>query len=157
MSRFFGKGQRLYKREKLCSVTAIERLFAARPGRNGAINDQWGKIDASLCYPLRMVWGENPARQGAPVRFLVSVPKKRLKKAVDRVRMRRRIREAYRLERTVYYTENATEDTPGVVVARSTNIDVAFIYVAGEIVDSARVRRAMKRLLAALPNHIAEQ
>ncbi len=140
-----GKGHRLYKREKLCSVTAIERLFAARPPRGGSLADSWGNVSVSLVYPIRMVAGENPDRGGAPVRFLVSVPKKRLRHAVDRVTMRRRIREAYRLERA------AIEDIPD-AAAGAPKHDVAFIYVANEPVDSARVRRAMRKLLAMLGN-----
>lgn len=136
-----GKGHRLYKREKLCSVTAIERLFTARPPRGATLTDSWGKVSVSLVYPIRMVAGDNPGRGGAPVRFLVSVPKKRLRHAVDRVAMRRRIREAYRLERA------AIEDIAETDVPKK---DVAFIYVANELVDFERVRKAMRRLLAAL-------
>ena len=82
----------LYKKEKLCSVVAIEQLF----GRGGADFSR-------LAYPLRAVARNNPRRKSdAPVAFLISVPKKRLRHAVDRVRMRRLIREAYRLQKGAY-------------------------------------------------------
>ena len=113
---------KLPKKTKLCSLTAIDALFASG---NGA-----------LAYPLRAVW--LPSEQPG-VRFLISVPKRRLRHAVDRVAMRRRIREAYRLLRPQ--------------LPESLQLNIAFIYVANARVDSARIHAAMARLLKELqPN-----
>lgn len=120
----------LNKSEKLCSQTAIDALFASRTAAKGA-----------LAYPLRLVAMERttPRRPGAArVQFLISVPKKRLRHAVDRVLMRRRIREAYRLHR------NLIPDEPG------RNLDVAFIYIGSTLTSYARIERAMSRLLSGL-------
>ena len=76
------------KTEKLCSRTAIERLFASG--------------ESSVAYPLRMVTGESSRQAGAPAQFMITVPKKKIRKAVGRVLMRRRIREAYRLNRQLF-------------------------------------------------------
>lgn len=123
---------RLYKKEKLCSKIAIGQLFGS-PGADFA----------QLAYPLRVVARVNPHRRSdAPVAFLISIPKKRLRHAVDRVLMRRRIREAYRLERDAHAFE------PG------TRIDMAFIYVADRTMDYPVVARAVKRLLEALTAYI---
>lgn len=120
----------LCKKEKLCSVVAIEQLF----GRSGA-------HFSSLFYPLRIVARNNERRSSdAPVAFLISVPKKRLRHAVDRATMRRRVREAYRLVRHRY------------PVDPTLRLDVAFIYVADGLRDYAAVERAMCRLLGALAN-----
>ena len=135
-----GKGLRLYKNEKLCSVTAIDRLFAARLKKDETVTDAWGEVGVSLCYPLRVVFGVNPRRGGAPLQFLISVPKKRLRHAVDRVKMRRRIREAYRQVRGAI--ENISEN--------GVKLDVAFIYVADGMVDYNKVLNAMQRLLPRL-------
>lgn len=118
----------LYKKEKLCSALAIEQLFGAR-----------GADFARLAYPLRLVARRNPRRSSdAPVAFLISVPKKRLRHAVDRVLMRRRIREAYRLNHRNYALEEGIR------------LDAAFIYVADKLVSYHKVERSMQRLLAAL-------
>ena len=111
--------QKLPKQTKLCSLTAIDALFASGKG--------------ALAYPLRML----SAPSAVPgMRFFVSVPKKRLRHAVDRVLMRRRIREAYRLNRA---------DIPD-----GLDINIAFVYVANGLEPYSRVEAAMKKLLPSL-------
>jgi ribonuclease P protein component len=120
------QGYRLYKKEKLCSVIAIGQLF------DGSGAD----CHSALAYPLRMVWRENPRRSSdATIQFLISVPKKKLRHAVDRVQMRRRVREAFRLNRHSHPLES------------DRRVDVAFIYVAKTLEPYARVESAMHRLL----------
>lgn len=117
------KGLRLYKIEKLCSETAIGRLFARSDSR----------VRGSLSYPLRLAWRVDDQREVKVPRFLVSVPKKRIRHAVDRVTMRRRIREAYRLNRDI--------------LPRELPVDLAFIYVADTLLPYAKVESSVRRLL----------
>ena len=124
------KGNRLYKREKLCATTDIDALFAA--GRR-SVASSGDHIFSALAYPWRAVWKENPRRSADNARFLVSVPKKRLRHAVDRVLMRRRCREAYRLNRP-----------DGALAAP---VDIAFIYIADKTSSYARTERSLRRLL----------
>lgn len=51
-------------------------------------------------YPLRAVWkvGQDIEKMGA-LQVAVSVPKKKFRRAVDRNRLRRQVRESYRLRR----------------------------------------------------------
>lgn len=127
------KGLRLYKKEKLCNPAAVAQLFARSAGSHSA-----------LAYPLRAVWRSNPSRKSdAPVAFVVSVPKKRLRHAVDRVAMRRKVREAYRLCR------------PRFPLPDGTRIDLAFIYVADKLRDYAAVSKAMDSLMAAVCRSLA--
>ncbi len=114
---------RLYKREKLCSLTAIELLFAKKESQSAS------------AYPLRAVWRVNERRSGQTAQFFISIPKKRLKRAVDRVKMRRRTREAYRLGRHML---QLPENTP---------VDIAFIYLANDLQPYASIERAMVKLL----------
>ncbi|ADX67738.1 ribonuclease P protein component [Weeksella virosa] len=78
MSATFGKD------EKLKSRKAIERLFT--DSRSYSV------------YPLRIVYRVSEQEKN---QFAVSVSKKRFKLAVDRNKMKRRIREAYRLNKTL--------------------------------------------------------
>ncbi len=123
-------GLRLYKKEKLCGVTTIESLFAS----------SW-KRDSGVCshfaFPWKVVWRFNPDRKGHCARFLISVPKKKLKRAVDRVLMRRRGREAYRLNRDLFPSENC-------------GADVLFIYIADRPLPYEVSAKSVKRILRQL-------
>lgn len=125
----FGLG----KKEKLCSVVAIEQLFGAG-----------GAEFTALAYPLRIVARRNARRSSdAQVAFLISIPKKRLRHAVERVLMRRRVRESYRLLRNSH------------PLAEGERVDAAFVYVADRVKSYRSVARAMERLLRALQKHYA--
>lgn len=117
--------KRLYKKQKLCSTVAIGLLFGSAPGTH-----------RTLTYPLRAVWRENPGRRcDAPVQMLISIPKKRLRHAVDRVKMRRRVREAFRLNHQSFpFPEGA-------------RIDLAFIYVGSNLEPYTAVEQAVRRIL----------
>ncbi|MBD5198296.1 MAG: hypothetical protein HDS86_03955 [Bacteroidales bacterium] len=121
------KTHSLPKPTKLCSTSAIDRLFSRRRGE---------EINSALAYPLRVVWAPAASRHDGQrgIKFVISVPKKRLRHAVDRVTMRRRIRESYRLGR-----RDHLEGCP--------DVDVIFVYVADRLTDSKRVKGAMERLL----------
>lgn len=116
---------RLYKSEKLCSVTSINTLF-----------DRHAANFTHPAFPIRVFWRVNPERTtGAPLQFLISVPKKRLRHAVDRVTMRRRIREAFRLHHQEFS------------MPEGVRIDVAFVYVDSKLHSYRRVEQSMLRLL----------
>ena len=129
------KTLRLYKREKLCSLTAIERLFV--PG------NATGTV---MAYPWRAVWcvRKDGDRRPQVTQFVISVPKRRLRHAVDRVRMRRLMREAYRLNR-----EYAGEDTPPV--------DIAFIYVAPKLTDYKSAEHSVRKILTRINRYFSPQ
>ena len=122
---------RLYKKEKLCSVTAINSLFDIR---QRGVTPQQGALTA---YPLRMVWNANQNRtKPSGIQFLISIPKKKIRHAVNRVAMRRRVREAYRLNR---HLVTLPQSIPA--------LDIAFIYVSDQISNSARIHASMVKLL----------
>lgn len=121
-------GLRLYKSEKLCSKIEIEKLYA----RGTSI----------IAYPLRAVWLAVPCDGGGnnrPVaaRFLISIPKKRIRHAVDRVLLRRRTREAYRLNRHLL---------EGVLQEGKTLL-IGFNWLANHECDYTTIERSMHELL----------
>lgn len=122
---------RLYKKEKLCSVTAINSLFDIR---QRGVTPQQGAL---IAYPLRMVWNANQNRtKPSGIQFLISIPKKKIRHAVNRVAMRRRVREAYRLNR---HLVTLPQSIPA--------LDIAFIYVSDQTSNSARIHASMVKLL----------
>ncbi len=127
--------KRLYKKQKLCSRVAIDMLFASSPGTHRA-----------LAFPLRAVWRDNPGRRSdAPVQMLISIPKKRLRHAVDRVKMRRRVREAFRLNH---------QDFP---MPQGARIDMVFVYVSSSLESYDVAEHAMRRLLEKAAASIAAE
>jgi ribonuclease P protein component len=57
----------------------------------------------SLSHPVKMVWLETPVNLQYPVQAMFIVPKRQFKKAHDRNRLKRRMREAYRLHKSPMY------------------------------------------------------
>ncbi len=97
---------------------------------------QADEAKSAMAYPLRAVWRTNSKRDnGSDIQFLISIPKKRLRHAVDRVKMRRRVREAYRL------------NLPDFDMPEGDKTDLALIYVANELKDYKTVEKAICRLL----------
>ena len=74
------------------------------------------------------------------VKFLVNVPKKKLRHAVDRVAMRRRVREAYRLNKHILY--DSLSSIPDNLV-----IEIAFVYMSDKKKDFSAVQSRMINIL----------
>ncbi|MBR5087451.1 MAG: ribonuclease P protein component [Muribaculaceae bacterium] len=129
-------GQRLYKSEKLCSKIEIEKLYA-----------QGSSI---IAYPLRAVWLAVPCnedRHPVAARFLISIPKKRIRHAVDRVLLRRRTREAYRLNRSLL---------DGVVQEGKTVL-IGFNWLANHEYNYVTIERSMQELLDKISSAIIQE
>lgn len=109
----------LSKKERICSVGAIEVLL------------RQGKYAAS--GPLRccFVKREQPL-EGDINRIMLSVSKKYFKRAVKRNLMKRRIREAYRLQKELLPADN---------------IDLMFIYSSKELSDFQTISESVRQLL----------
>lgn len=78
------------KEERIVSNLLIETLF------------EKSNSQSLTAYPLKAVFLKTDQREGcAPVQLLISVPKKRFKHAVDRNRVKRQVREAYRRNKSL--------------------------------------------------------
>ena len=88
-----------------------------------------------LSYPLRIVWkifGALPSESSAQAGF--SVPKKLFKRAVDRNRMKRLMRESYRHHKAELYDQlNQSEN----------RIALMMIYIAKEELPLSRIEPAV--------------
>lgn len=80
------------KRERLVSQRLIDMLFGQSASHSLA------------AFPLRAVWHlRERCDDDEPIQMLVSVPKKRFHHAVDRNRVKRQVREAYRQHKQLLY------------------------------------------------------
>jgi len=112
------------KSQHLCGEKRITRLFTE------------GK--AFIAYPLRVIYLVEPKKDAEPASVMVSVPKKRFKRAVKRNRLKRLMREAYRLNKHSLI-EKLNE--------REMQIHVAFNYVSDEELDFETIDKKMKLAL----------
>lgn len=92
-------------------------------------------------YPIKMIYLTNIDKQSA-VKALFSVPKKNFKKAVDRNTLKRRIKEAYRIN-------NQRQSKTG-------ELQLAFIYVSKEKLEYKVIQLALQDLINQL-NEIINQ
>ena len=94
-----------HKSERLCSKRIIDALFT-------------GGSKSMSAFPLRVVFMPVPVEAPAPlVSILVSVSKRRFKRAVKRNRVKRQIREAYRKQKHILTSVLPTSSGQGLVVA----------------------------------------
>lgn len=114
------------KNDRLCSKTVIDELFRSGTGFKE--------------YPIRIV--QLPiAENDTPAKLLISVPKKRFKKAISRNLIKRLIREAYRLHRTELMEKWRSE---GKYFA------LAFVYIGTDIPTFHDLNEAMQRIVEKL-------
>ena len=113
------------KAERLCSKKAIGALFD-------------GSAKAFTAFPLRAVFRLADNDAGVPVSVLVSVSKKRFKRAVKRNRVKRQIREAYRKNK---------HPLAAFLAGRGEALHLAIIYLGNELQDSAKIENRVAELL----------
>src|SRR5262245_46670309 len=77
------------KEERLCSRKVIEKVMT---DGKGIVN-----------MPFRLRWVKTELKTKYPAQVAMSVPKKTFKRAVDRNRIKRLMREAYRKNKSGFY------------------------------------------------------
>lgn len=102
------------KAERLTGKTTIDILFSS------------GK--SFFCYPYRIAYRvldeKEASYQDFPCRVLINVPKRLHKTAVTRNLLKRRIKEAYRLDKEPFYTQVGAH-----------KIQLAVLYSSKDVLD----------------------
>ena len=119
------------KQERLSWKRHIDLLFA-----NGR---------SFVAFPLRVIY--LPVEEdalSARASVLISVPKKKFKRAVKRNLIKRRMREAYRIHK---------HDLFDALANNRQRMLVAFLYLDKEILPFSEIEKAMQKVLDILRNH----
>ncbi|HLN72567.1 MAG: ribonuclease P protein component [Methylococcaceae bacterium] len=120
---------KLHKEERLCSQKTIEDLFSSG--------------ESFLSYPLKVVFLKTHFLPSVPAQAAFTVSKRNFKRAVKRNILKRRMREAYRLNKASFYAE---------LGAKECNIALMFVFIGKDIAEYAAIEKAMisalKKLLA---------
>ncbi|NLZ94720.1 MAG: ribonuclease P protein component [Bacteroidales bacterium] len=119
-------------REERYKFTKAERVAGAK--RVDAI---FSSGESFISYPLRIVYLQHEQSLLPRCSILVTVPKKRIKKAVHRNRIKRLVRESFRLNKKLV---NEIE-------LCNQSLDIAFIYVKDTVSDYKEIQKAMHKAL----------
>ena len=167
------------KSERIVSQKLIDELFGGTHSHSQVV------------YPLRAVYmltsrpatgsqqpaasSQQPAagsRQSAvsvlssPVQVLISVPKKRFRHAVDRNRVKRQVREAYRHHKAILIEKMAcavcSHSPLGIVSVRggfpasegAPSLAIAFIWLSDQMLPSSEVDARIQKLLERIAAHL---
>jgi ribonuclease P protein component len=114
------EGFTLHKEERLCSQKLIEELFNSG--------------DSFLSYPLKVVFLKTELPQTFPVLASFTVSKRNFKRAVKRNLLKRRIREAYRLNKPAFYQEIAEKEL---------QLAIMFVYIGKDIAEFPVIEKGM--------------
>lgn len=115
----------LPKLERLNSRILIEKLFT-------------GGSKSLPAFPLRIVYMPVEGENLPTISLLISVPKKRFKRAVKRNRIKRQIREAYRKNKDCL--RESLENSGKKVI-------IAFLWLDNELHPSDEIEEKVKKLI----------
>ena len=119
----------LKKEERLCSQKILGEMFTSG--------------ESFLVYPLKVVFLKTEPPQSIPVQAAFSVSKRNFKRAVKRNLLKRRMREAFRLNKHPFHDRLA---------AKKLHISMMFVFVGKDLLEFATIEKAMisafKKVLA---------
>ncbi|MDC3395071.1 ribonuclease P protein component [Flavobacteriales bacterium] len=119
------------KKQKLCNETAIKKMFS-----NGK---------SFVVEPIRLVWKVEENTDKEAIKSIIVVPKKKLNLASTRSIVRRRMKEAYRLNKI---------ELEASLNSKNIQLNIAVIYQVEEILPYKVIEEKIKLILGRLSEEI---
>ena len=119
------------KKQKLCSETVIKEMFS-----NGK---------SFTTSALRLVWKEDNGKDEVAIKSIIVVPKKKIRLAVKRNIIRRRMKEAYRLHKI---------ELENILKGKKLQLSIAIIYQKDKILPYKTVEEEIKLILERLSKEL---
>ena len=119
------------KKQKLCSETVIKEMFS-----NGK---------SFTTSAVRLVWKEDNNEDEVTVKSIIVVPKKKIKLAIKRNIIRRRMKEIYRLHKI---------DLENMLKGKKLQLSIAMIYQKENILSYKTMEEEIKLILERLIKEI---
>jgi ribonuclease P protein component len=117
--------QTFTKAERLCSKVIMDKVF------------ETGKV---IVVPsFKLIWLKADKKEEQPVQIVITVPKRNFKRAVDRNKLKRRIREVYRKNKGVLYSSISSE-----------SYYMMLIYTGRNIIEYKEIEEKILKLLQRL-------
>ncbi|MDR1673000.1 MAG: ribonuclease P protein component [Bacteroidales bacterium] len=114
-----------------------ERLHGKR-----AIDELFGSGNRLFVYPYKALWVEVATTAVFPCSFAVSIPKRRFKHAVDRNLLKRRTREAFRVNKHILND-----------MKQGQQIRLMLVYVSDRLLPFGEMESSIQQIL----QHLAQQ
>jgi len=123
------------KEERLCSTKSIDRLFS--------------EGESFIAYPLRVVYyiEDEADEQNRHATILISVSKKKFKRAVKRNRVKRLVREAFRQNKTHF---------SDLLHRNGKRMDIAFLYLKNELPTYNEIEKSILKTITVLTERLGE-
>ncbi len=121
------------KEERLRKKRHIDALFQS-------------KENSFTCFPFRVLYknsGED--KETTKAQILISIPKRKIKKAVDRNLLKRRTREAYRKQKQQLYD---------FLPENETTLRIALVYISEEILPYTIISEAVEATITELKKRL---
>lgn len=95
---------------------------------------------SKTAYPLKLIYFSFPNDTVNCTKAMFVAPKKKFKDAHQRNKLKRRMREAYRLQKATFYSNHEQKGT----------LNLAFIYIGNEAQEYDIIYKSIQKLLTNL-------
>lgn len=96
-------------------------------------------------FPFKVYFYKTQNTSSAPVLVGISIPKRKFSKAVDRNKLKRLVREAYRLNKHIVY-QNLKE--------QKSSLKILFVYLADKPLPFIKIEKKIKLILQETNNKL---